>query len=206
MSPSPVTHSVRGRWLLWLVSALAGVLVLFVAFASLQIAHQADLAETPHTDAIVVFGAAQYSGRPSPVYRARLDHAYDLFKTGVAPIVITTGGAGGDPSYSEGGVGHDYLLRRGIPEPNLIAETQGTDTARSARRVAVIMKMNRMRNCTAVSDEYHSFRIKKLLEHEGVQVYVNPRADSRPHSTWQRFLAVMREALSYTAWRLQGNL
>jgi uncharacterized SAM-binding protein YcdF (DUF218 family) len=192
----------RRHWSFWLLGAGIAALLLFIGLTAISIVHDADLVQNEHADAIVVFGAAEYAGRPSPVYRARLDHAFDLFKGGVAPIVITTGGAGGDPSYSEGGVGHDYLLRRGIPEPNLIAETQGSDTATSAERVAVIMKRNRMGTCTAVSDEYHSFRVQKLLEHEGIRVYLNPRSDSRPHSSWQKFLAVMREALSYTAWRL----
>jgi uncharacterized SAM-binding protein YcdF (DUF218 family) len=93
-------------------------------------------------------------------------------------------------------------MHRGIPEAKLIAETQGTDTASSAERVAVIMRTNRMRSCVAVSDEYHVFRIRRLLEHEGVQVYVAPRPDSRPRSRWQRALAVLREAASYIAWRL----
>jgi len=163
---------------------------------------QAGLQEIHPSDAIVVFGAAQYAGHPSPVFRARLDHAYDLFQRGVAAVVITTGGSGSDPTFSEGGVGHDYLMHRGIPEPRLIAETQGSDTASSAERVAVIMRTNRMRSCVAVSDAYHVFRIRKLLEHEGVRVYVAPRPDSRPRSVWQRALAVLREAASYTAWRL----
>ena len=153
-------------------------------------------------DAIVVFGAAEYSGHPSPVYRARLDHAFDLFQRGVAPVVITTGGAAADPSFSEGGVGHDYLMGRGIPDASLIAETQGTDTAQSAERVAVIMRVNHMRSCLAVSDAYHVFRIRKLLQHENVQVYIAPRPDSRPHSVWQRAEAVLREAASYVLWKL----
>jgi uncharacterized SAM-binding protein YcdF (DUF218 family) len=99
-------------------------------------------------------------------------------------------------------VGHDYLMRRGIPEAKLIAETQGSDTASSAERVAVIMRANRMHSCLAVSDAYHVFRIRKLLEHEGVLVYVAPRLDSRPRSLLQRGLAVLREAASYVAWRL----
>ena len=137
-----------------------------------------------------------------PVYRARLDHAFDLFRRGVAPVVITTGGAAADPSFSEGGVGHDYLMGRGIPDASLIAETQGTDTAQSAERVAVIMRANHMRSCVAVSDAYHVFRIRKLLQHENVQVYTAPRPDSRPHSPWQRAEAVVREAASYLVWRL----
>ena len=84
----------------------------------------------------------------------------------------------------------------------MIAETQGADTAQSAQRVAVILRTNGMHSCLAVSDEYHVFRIQKLLEHEGIQVYVAPRRDSRPRSRWQRMMAVLREAFSYLAWRL----
>jgi uncharacterized SAM-binding protein YcdF (DUF218 family) len=188
--------------LLWPAALLLILFAGFIIQTSLHIVREADLQEVHHADVIVVFGAAEYFGRPSPVYRARLDHAFDLFKRGVAPLVITTGGAGEDPHYSEGGVGHDYLMRRGIPETSVIAETQGADTAQSAERVAVIMKKNKMRSCIAVSDAYHVFRVQKLLEREGVQVYVAPRPDSRPHSRWQRFLAVEREAFSYLAWRL----
>jgi uncharacterized SAM-binding protein YcdF (DUF218 family) len=192
----------QSPWPLWVVAVAAAGVAVFLGISSLQIVHEAGLQEVHPADAIVVFGAAEYAGRPSPVFRARLDHAYDLFQRGTAPVVITTGGSAADPTFSEGGVGHDYLMHRGIPEAKLIAETQGTDTASSAERVAVIMRTNRMRTCVAVSDEYHVFRIRKLLEHKGVQVHVAPRPDSRPRSLWQRALAVLREAASYVAWRL----
>jgi uncharacterized SAM-binding protein YcdF (DUF218 family) len=192
----------RSHWLLWLLALVAVLVVSYVASICTAIVREASQQEIQKADAIVVFGAAEYAGRPSPVFRARLDHAFDLFQRGIALVVITTGGAGEDPHYSEGGVGHDYLLHRGIPDANLIAETQGADTAQSAKRVGVIMRANHMHSCVAVSDEYHVFRIRKLLEHEGVQVYVAPRPDSRPRSAWQRALAVLREAVSYIAWRL----
>jgi len=192
----------RSLWPLWAVALTGAAVAVFLGITSIRIVRQAGLQEIHPSDAIVVFGAAQYAGHPSPVFRARLDHAYDLFQRGVAPVVITTGGSGDDPTFSEGGVGHDYLMHRGIPDPRLIAETQGSDTASSAERVAVIMRTNRMRSCVAVSDAYHVFRIRKLLEHEGVRVYVAPRPDSRPRSVWQKALAVLREAASYTAWRL----
>ena len=192
----------RSPWPLWLVALAAAAVAVFLGITSLRIVRDAGCSKLHPADAIVVFGAAEYAGRPSPVFRARLDHAYDLFQRGVAPVVITTGGAGADPTFSEGGVGHDYLMRRGIPESKLIAETQGSDTAQSAERVAVIMRANQMRSCVAVSDEYHVFRIRKLLEHEGVKVYVAPRPDSRPRSAWQRALAVLREAASYLVWKL----
>jgi uncharacterized SAM-binding protein YcdF (DUF218 family) len=153
-------------------------------------------------DVIIVFGAAEYDGRPSPVYRARLDHAYNLFRQGLAPVIITTGGAAADPNFSEGGVGHDYLRHRGVPDMALIAETQANDTAESADRVAVIMRVNHMKTCIAVSDAYHVFRIRKMLEHEGVQVALAPRPDSKPKSFWQRGEAIMRECMSYSLWRI----
>ena len=178
-------------------------LISFLTLTVIGIVREGALQEVHPADAIVVFGAAEYSGRPSPVLRARLDHAFDLFEKGIAPVVITTGGAALDPRFSEGGVGSDYLKRRGIPERNLIAETQGSDTAQSALRVAVIMRANGLHSCVAVSDAYHVFRIKRLLEHERIgPVYVAPRPDSRPRGAGQRAYAVMREATSYLLWKL----
>jgi uncharacterized SAM-binding protein YcdF (DUF218 family) len=202
MSEAAPKRSFRHHWLLWLGAIGAALALVWLAVTCVRIADLASHEESNSADAIVVFGAAEYSGRPSPVYRARLDHAFDLFQRGVAPVVITSGGAAADPSYSEGGVGHDYLMRRGIPDSDLIAETQGSDTAQSAERIAVIMRANHMRSCVAVSDAYHVFRIRKLLEHEGIHVYVSPRPDSRPHSLWQRTEAVLREAISYLVWQL----
>jgi uncharacterized SAM-binding protein YcdF (DUF218 family) len=192
----------RRNWPLWTLAAVALLFVLSVAITSIGIVSEAGKQELHPADAIVVFGAAEYSGRPSPVLRARLDHAYDLYAKHLAPVIMTTGGAAEDPSYSEGGVGHDYLMRRGIPEHNLIAETLGTDTAHSAERLGVIMRANGMKSCLAVSDEYHVYRIKKLLQHEGMTVYVAPRTGSRPKGIFQRMTAILREALSYLAWKV----
>ncbi|HET8823971.1 MAG TPA: YdcF family protein [Terriglobales bacterium] len=201
-NPPAVSRKTRRR--VWIFSLLVPLAALALVFAYLAhaVVHDAREQELHPADAIIVFGAAEYDGRPSPVFKARLDHAYDLFRKGLAPIVITTGGAAADPNYSEGGVGHDYLMRRGIPEMALIAETQASDTSESAQRVAVIMRANRMKNCIAVSDAYHVFRIRKMLEHEGLQVYVAPRADSRPKSFWQRGTAILRESASYLVWQL----
>src|SRR5580700_7290758 len=203
MSDAAAKRPLRRHGLLWL-GAFAAAFLIWLAAICAGIVRESSRQEIHPADALVVFGAAEYSGRPSPVYRARLDHAFDLFEKGVAPVVITTGGAAADPSFSEGGVGHDYLMHRGIPDSSLIAETQGSDTAQSAQRIGVIMRTNHMHSCIAVSDAYHVFRIRKLLEHEGLQVYVSPRPDSRPHSRWQRTEAVMREAVSYMVWRVHG--
>jgi len=203
MTDESANQHPQPRWWLRLLVLAAAAVLSFLLITAIQIVHTAGLEQIHRADAIVVFGAAEYSGRPSPVLRARLDHALEVFHRGVAPVVITTGGAADDPSFSEGGVGRDYLMRHGVPERSLIAETQGRDTAESAMRVGVIMRANGLRSCVAVSDAYHVFRIRKLLEHEGIApVYVAPRPDSRPHSTWQRSVAVLREATSYLLWRV----
>jgi uncharacterized SAM-binding protein YcdF (DUF218 family) len=188
-------------WLFWTVIPLTALAALFL-FLSYGIVHDSHLQELHRADAIIVFGAAEYDGRPSPVYRARLDHAYQLLLQELAPILITTGGSAADPNFSEGGVGHDYLMHRGVPESALIAETQASDTAESAERVAVIMRANHMNTCIAVSDAYHVFRIRKMLEHEGLQVYLAPRLDSRPKSVVQRAITITRESASYLLWRM----
>ena len=159
--------------------------------------------EARPADAIVVFGAAEYVGHPSPVYRARLNHAYDLFERGLAPVIITTGGSGKDKQYSEGQVGRDYLSSRGVPDVNLIGETQGDNTDESAQRVAVIMRTNGMHTALLVSDAYHLYRARKMMTAQGFTVYVSPRPDSIPKTPWGRWLSALREAFSYMLYKLK---
>ena len=203
MTADSANQHPRGRWFLRLTMLAVGAVAAFLLVTSIRIVHTASLQDIRPADAIVVFGAAEYAGHPSPVLRARLDQGFELVHRGLAPVLITTGGAGADTKFSEGGVGRDYLMHRGIPERSLIAETQGRDTAESAMRVGVIMHANGLHSCVAVSDAYHVFRIRKLLEHEGVgPVYVAPRPDSRPHGILQRMIAVLREASSYLLWKI----
>src|ERR1051326_2377120 len=173
------------RWKKWLW-LLAVPPAAYSAAIYWRITAQAAGCEARPADAIVVFGAAQYDGRPSPVYKARLDHAAQLYHRGLAPLGIITGGSGNDPRFSEGVVGREYLKTLGIPDSQLIAETQSPDTAESARRVATIMYVNGMHTCLAVSDGYHIFRIKQMLGREGVIVYGAPRPNSKPQSFWMR--------------------
>lgn len=159
--------------------------------------------DEPHTaDCILVLGAAEYAGRPSPVYRARLDHAYQLFESGMAPLIITTGGSGNDPKYTEGQVGRDYLLSRGVPDVNLIAETQADDTDESTQRVSVIMRRNGLNSALLVSDAYHLFRAKRMMERQGFTTYISPRPESVPKTVLGRYLAAAREAFSYLLYRM----
>ena len=208
-TPAPAVPSIdqtphhRSSWRIILlgIAAVVCAVGLAVLLTAVYIErHVGD--EARRADAIVVFGAAEYSGRPSPVLRARLDHAFDLYERGLAPVVITTGGFGADPKFSEGGVGRDYLSRRGIPDSNLIAETQSDDTAESADRVAAILRANGWRTVVAVSDAYHLFRVKEFLRRKGVIAYGSPRPDSIPKSRSARAEAALREAISLIFWRL----
>jgi uncharacterized SAM-binding protein YcdF (DUF218 family) len=196
------TRRTPSRRLARLAAVALGAAATFIGVTAVRVEHQASVDETRPVGAIIVFGAAEYSGHPSPVYRARLDHAYELFERGVAPLVITTGGAARDPKFSEGGVGRDYLKARGIPDLNLIAETQSDDTAQSAQRTANILRVNGVRQCVAVSDAYHMFRVKHILEAEGVTVYASPRPGSIPHTRFTRALTALREGFSYLLWEL----
>src|ERR1700761_3598098 len=153
-------------------------------------------------DAIVVFGAAEYDGRPSPVLRARLDHALALYREKLAPLVITLGG-GGDPHDSEGGVGHDYLLAHGVPENQIIAETHSSNTEESAARLAAIARENHLNRILAVSDGTHLFRIHALSQSMGLNVSTSPRTEARPLGRWDSAMRLMHEMISYTLWRLK---
>src|ERR1700677_2739705 len=121
-----------------LLIAVAGIGVLAVTGAGLQIASVAGQIRLQSTvdgarpaDAIIVLGAAEYRGRPSPVLEARLNHALILFLKGMAPRVITTGGAGGDPVFTEGSVGRAYLTRHGVPAEAVVVEREGESTAQT---------------------------------------------------------------------------
>ena len=152
----------RRKWILpsvlLLILALAVGTLGWCRWVYLQIERYAGQDQAGAADAIAVFGAAEYDGRPSPVYRARLDHAETLYNRGIAPLIITLGGDGGD-QFSEGAVGREYLMGEGIPESAIIAETHSRSTEESARRIAVIARTNGFRRLVVVSDGTHLFRI-----------------------------------------------
>ena len=185
--------------ILWFLAAIAAVL--YFAMTYWSVSRQAYIDETRPSEAIVVFGAAEYYGKPSPVFKARLDHALTLFQRGVAPLVITTGGSK-DPKFSEGAVGRDYLIAAGVPETSVIAETQSSDTSDSAERVAIILRKNGKSTCVAVSDGYHMFRIKQMMARQGITAYGAPRAQQVPLTARQRAANYIKEVLSLTLWRL----
>ncbi|MGA3225729.1 MAG: YdcF family protein [Acidobacteriaceae bacterium] len=200
-SPESKTGTGRRALRLLLAAALIGIAGWFLWLYG-QIHFYATHDEARPADAIAVFGAAEYDGRPSPVLRARLDHALALYRERLAPLVITLGG-GGDPHDSEGGVGHDYLLAHGVPETQIIAETQSTNTEESAARLAAIARENHLNRILAVSDGTHLFRIRALSTSKGLTVSTSPRAEARSLGFWGSATRLMHEMISYTLWRLK---
>jgi uncharacterized SAM-binding protein YcdF (DUF218 family) len=166
-----------------------------------QIESYAGQDQAAPSDAIGVFGAAEYDGRPSPVYRARLDHALALYQRGIAPLIITLGGSGGD-QYNEGAVGREYLVGMGVPESAIIAETESRDTVESARRIAVIARANGLRRLVIVSDGTHLFRIHEICAADGLDVLTSPRPRTSVEGGSQENERIAHEILSYTAWRM----
>jgi len=166
-----------------------------------QIEFYAGQDQAAQSDAIAVFGAAEYDGKPSPVYRARLDHALELYKRGIAPLIITLGGTGGD-EYSEGAVGREYLMGQGVPEEAIIAETVSRNTEDSARRIAVIARANGLKRLVIVSDGTHLFRIHAICAADGLDVLTSPRPRVVVEGGSDERERIAHEILSYTAWRL----
>ncbi|MGA2167593.1 MAG: YdcF family protein [Terracidiphilus sp.] len=189
------------RAVLVLLLALAVAVVGWCRWVYVQIESYADQDQAAVSDAIGVFGAAEYDGRPSPVYRARLDHALALYHRGIAPLMITLGGNGGD-QYNEGAVGREYLMGMGVPEEAIIAETESRNTEESARRIAVIARANGLRRLVIVSDGTHLFRIHEICAADGLDVLTSPRPRVAVEGGSQEFERIEHEILSYTLWRL----
>lgn len=134
--------------------------------------------EAKPASAIVVLGAAQYEGRPSPVLRARLDHALGLWRRGLAPRLILTGGRGVGDTTSEAETGKRYVMRRGVPETAISLETKGRTTSESLHAVSVMMRNSENRSVILVSDPFHMLRLTILARRLGLQPLASPTRTS----------------------------
>jgi uncharacterized SAM-binding protein YcdF (DUF218 family) len=196
----------RGVFLSRLFLLALVVAIGWSAWVYQQIGAVANHDEAQPADAIAVFGAAEYSGHPSPVLHARLDHAVDLYRKHVAPVIITLGGGSDkDSGNTEGGVGRDYLLANGVPFGDIIAETRSIDTEQQVHRLAAIAHENNFHHIVVVSDGTHLFRIRELCQAAGLDVYTSPRPTLGHISTYDMAMRYFHEILSYTALRLNLN-
>lgn len=184
------------------LAVVGGVcLLLWLGWVTVQIRAQSTVDEAQAADVIVVMGAAEYRGKPSPVLKARLDHGLGLYNRKLAPWIVTTGGAGGDPVFTEGTVGRNYLIGKGVPSESIILEDEGGTTVHSTVAVAEIMSRMGLESCILVSDGYHIFRAKKMLESRGLRVYGSPRT-IKTEAAWRDWWLYARQAVGYGLWRI----
>jgi uncharacterized SAM-binding protein YcdF (DUF218 family) len=197
----------RVHFMRWLLAVLLLIVVGWFGWVYSQIRQTANIDNAQVADAIAVFGAAEYAGRPSPVLHARLDKAVSLYNRSMAPVIITLGGGGDlNSGLTEGGVGRDYLLANGVPLNRIIAETQSIDTEQQVERLATIAKREHFRHIIVVSDGTHLFRIALLCRRAGLTVYTSPRAQLGHIDDLDAAQRMMHEMVSYTALRFDLHI
>ena len=157
-----------------IISAVVGLVLLVLAALGGYLYANAKHADITPTDAIVVMGAAQYDGTPTDVFRARLDHAYDLYKMGLAPRIITVGGKQPKDRFTEAEAGRTYLLQKGVPAKAVLAVTSGSNTLQSLEAIDVQMKKNKWSSVTISTDPLHVARVIVICNKLGLRAFPNP--------------------------------
>lgn len=188
------------------ISLLSILLLGYLFYVAKQIARESKRDEEHAADVIIVLGAAEYRGKPSPVLQARLNHALLLYLRGLAPYILTTGGAGGDPDYTEGEVGRAYLTEHGVPSEAILVEPEGSTTGQSLDAAAEIMHRMNLHSCIVVSDAYHIYRVKRLLEWQHIKVYGSPRPEAGSPSKMELRWLYFRQAVGFFLWQLGINI
>ncbi|HUF36646.1 MAG TPA: YdcF family protein [Gemmatimonadales bacterium] len=155
---------------------LGAAIAYTVALIMVLVASQRD--QRRAVDAIVVLGAAQYNGRPSPVLKARLDHALGLYREGLAPLIVVTGGIGRGDTISEAMVGRRYLMAHEVPAEAVVAQPQGRSTAASMTAVADWLGGRGLGRVLLVSDPFHMFRLRLEARRTALEAYTSPTESS----------------------------
>lgn len=159
------------------VAAVAGVVYVGVTFAQVvAVGHRDDAsgADVRPAEAIVVSGAAQYDGRPSPVLEARLQHALDLYRRKVAPVIVVTGGRQPGDRFNEGEVGYLWLTARGVPKDDVLVEVHGRTTWQELRASARFLLERGIDDVILVSDDYHGLRLLSIADEVGLKARLSP--------------------------------
>jgi vancomycin permeability regulator SanA len=196
----------RVPWWMWLVRAVLAVVVAIVITAMVTVGEVWWVGRQDHrpaADAVIVLGASQYNGRPSAVFAARLDHAAELYRSGVAPKVITVGGRLPGDQYTEAQAGANYLARQGVPRSALLAVPEGSDTLLSLSAAAGEMNVRSLHSAVLVTDRWHSLRSVAIARDLGLAAATSPATTgpaNRGVSTQVRY--IVREAVGYRFYQL----
>ena len=152
--------------------------VMIVGYAAFRLDQQGERDDQRSAGAIVVLGAAQYDGRPSAVFAARLDHAVDLYLAGIAPYLVVTGGKLEGDRTTEAAVARAYALERGVPADRILMEDLGRSTLESLRGVAEVLRESGIRNAVFVSDRTHMLRVLLMARDQGIEAWGSPTRTS----------------------------
>lgn len=183
---------------------IASALVVYVTVIAIIVWHASTIDDTdPGAEAIVVLGAAQYNGTPSPVLRARLDHAADLWREKYAPTIVVTGGRIPGDSHTEAGASAAYLGTKGVPDANVLREVQGRSSWESLQATARFLEDRNIHDVILVSDPFHNARIKAMGEDLGLKVQVSATRTS-PIKGRERVPYYLKEVASLSLGKLFG--
>ncbi len=170
----------------------------YVAITFVQVLMASDSDDRAPADAIVVLGAAQYNGAPSPVLAARLDHARELWEEGVAELIVTTGSKLEGDVFTEGYAGFEYLLRAGVPESNLLVITDGASTWEQLAATSRQLRLLELNSVVLVSDPYHALRLEQIASEVGLSANVSSTSGS------SSLRQLMRETAAVSLGRVLG--
>jgi uncharacterized SAM-binding protein YcdF (DUF218 family) len=188
------------------VAAAVLALVLVVVSTALAIWWTAREDSRPSSDAIVVLGSAQYNGRPSSIFAARLEHALKLYKAGVAPVIVTVGGNKAGDRVTEAEAGRDYLAVGGVPKTALLAVPKGVDTLESMQVVSAAFAQHGWHSAVLVTDPWHAMRAEKMAQDAGMDASSSPtRQGPAVQTRTTQFRYILRETAAYLVYRATGE-
>jgi uncharacterized SAM-binding protein YcdF (DUF218 family) len=194
------------RTLARLILAVLILTVVGLGYLAFRIWDQGGRDDRRAADAIVVLGAAQYDGRPSPLFAARLDHAIDLFHAGLAPILIVTGGKAQGDRTTEAASARAYAIARDVPASAILVEDQSRTTLQSIRGVAALMRVAHVRSAVFVSDPSHMFRVLWMASDAGISAWGSPtRTSPLERDPLRRIDAVVHELGALTVYAVGGE-
>lgn len=153
---------------------LAVLLVAYVGITFVQVYRASQRDEAGKADAVVVLGAAQYDGRPSPVLQARLDRALELYEAGLSERIVLTGGRQEGDRFTEATAGYNYLRERGVPDEHLLKEVDGASTFESLAASADFLRDRGLTTVVLVTSDYHAYRVEAVAEEVGLDASVSP--------------------------------
>jgi uncharacterized SAM-binding protein YcdF (DUF218 family) len=191
-----------GRTVGRLLLALWILLVTYFVLTFVQVYRASNHDGARQADAIIVLGAAQWNGQPSPVLQERLDHALELYDQGLAPLVVLTGGKQEADAFTEATTGYNYLREHGVPDDALLKEVNGTSTWDSLRAARRFLAQRGADDVVLVTDDYHAYRVEAIAEEVGFDASVSP-SDSLLSNT-NELDRLMRETAAVSVGRLIG--